>query len=401
MKLNLLIVLFVFTLTNKIVSQNEFNICFLVYDKTYNKENLIQLAENLYNKDKIKFNNLTIYHFNKENKKEIISLSKKSKIEYIERKTDCKFSFCDNLDSYVSLQSKERNKFFFNGPEFLCNTEQLNMEFSKIPSRDNSFISQKIKEEIIINKSLKQNTCLFFCFIDGKLNNQFYVNFESDTIKLNADEEFQIKPKYSNTVSKVSWEPKEKFNVPTDFYPVVKTDKSAQISLTISDSSNCKSFTKNIYLQIKNDCKCGKNLEPLIDIFKENKFKKYKKPEANYRYNYNYDYKLPSTNSGTYVYDLIMYKNCASKFYLSIEDKNGKIVKAPETYFRYDIDERSKNYFHKDFPNYFIFHLTLNDLSEIMDDGENSNKIIIISVDDEGKECSKYVSPRLTFVGCE
>jgi hypothetical protein len=396
MKLNLLIALFVFTLTNKIVSQNEFNICFLVYDKTYNKENLIQLAENLYNKDKIKFNNLTIYHFNKENKKEIISLSKKSKIEYIERKTDCKFSFCDNLDSYFSLQSKERNKFFFNGPEFSCNTEQLNMEFSKIPSRDNSFISQKIKEEIIINKSMKQNTSLFFCFIDGKLNNQFYVNFESDTIKLNADEEFQIKPKYSNSVSKVSWEPKEKFIVPTDFYPVVKTDKSAQISLTISDSSNCNSLTKNIYLQIKNDCKCGKNLESLKDIFKENKFKKYKKSDANF-----YDYKLPSIQSGTYVYELIMYKNCASKFYLSIEDKNGKIVKASETYFRNDVDERSQSYSRKDFQNYFIFRLDLSNYSEIMDDGENSNKIIIISVDDEGKACSKYVSPRLTFIVCE
>ena len=157
---------------------------------------------------------------------------------------------------------------------------------------------------------------------------------------------------------------------------------------------NCHNVSKSITVNVINDCDCNSgSVKPINDVFGKLSIPKYKNDIEIA------DWQIISNQSGGFVFDVLFTPNCANRYKLTIEDKDGNVVR--EDYFSKDqVDKRARAELHEKYPDYLVFRLTLKSLSKLFEGAESYFIINLTSIDESNVSCQPYKSPKLIFTKC-
>jgi hypothetical protein len=264
-----------------------------------------------------------------------------------------------------------------------------------LSSRSESLLLEKIKEEVALNSIDKTNTTIFFYLAnENNLESKPEVTFEKEQIELKSGQSIQLNPTYSKNIKKVIWTPNESISCIDCKLPTINPTKNTVYTVTASDSLNCHTVSKNISINVVNDCDCNSgNMKPINDVFGKLSIPKYKNDIEIA------DWQIISNQSGGFVFDVLFTSNCAQQYKLTIEDKNGSVI-WEDTFTKEQVDKRAQTELHDKYPEYLVFRLTLKPLSKQFEDAENYFKINLFSLDESGTSCQPYKSPKLIFTKC-
>ena len=384
---------FFFLLTINTFSQKNINVILLVND---NKKTLYDL-ENLSNliyldNSNIKLNQFTIYHFSGKNEKNIVWSNNKKSVEYKHIYKNCNSEICDPIKLLISDKKTTISKLFIYDSNLSCDISYSVDAVEKMPNQNESTISRILKEQIALNKKTKDIITLFYYISEEQTSINPTVLFQKDTFELKKGESLQLHPTYSGEVKKIEWKPVDGLSCGDCKDPFISPSKSVSYSIKVTDSLQCKTQTKDVFIEVKNSCNCFSNLKPIRDVFGVIPISKYKTADLA-------DWQISANQSGGKIFDLVTEPNCGSKFKLLIKDDFGKTI-FEDVYDRSDVDFRSLLDYHKKFKDKFVFRMDLNSIYNSLD-YKNKCFIQIYSYDDENNECSPYKSPSINFSKCE
>lgn len=378
-------------------SQKQLNIVFFVNDSKTNSSELNSFSNMVYlNNGDVKLANYTIYHFTSKKERDTTWTNKKKNASYKVIQTDCDFSICSSLNTLVPDKKTQKNKFYNCQNLLQCNFNKWNISnVNTLTSRSESLLLEKIKEEVSLNKIDKTNTTIFFYLgndmaIEGKPE----IKFEKETISVKSGESVQLNPVFSKNIKNVVWTPNENISCLDCKTPTVNPSKNTVYMVSASDSMNCYNVSKNITVNVINDCDCNSgSMKPINDVFGILSIPKYKDDIQIA------DWQIISNQSGGFVFDVLFTSNCANRYKLTIEDKDGNVVW--EDYFNKDqVDKRARAELHEKYPDYLVFRLTLKSLSKLFEGAESFFIINLTSIDESYVSCQPYKSPKLIFTKC-
>ena len=394
MKLLLQTLFFLFTLNS--FSQKQLNIIFFVNDSKTSSTELNSFSNMVYlNNSDVKLANYTIYHFTTNKERDTTWSNNKKNVSYRVIQTDCDFSICSSLNTLVPDKKTQKNKFYNCQNLLKCDFNKWNISnVNTLTSRSESLLLEKIKEEVSLNKIDKTNTTIFFYLgneniIDAKPE----ITFDKEQIDLKSGQTIQLNPSYSKNIKKVVWSPNESINCLDCKFPSIKPSKNAVYTVTASDSLNCHTISKNITINVVSDCDCNSgNMKPINDVFGKISIPKYKN-----------DIQLADwqiiSNLGGFVYDILFTSNCSEQYKLVLKDKADVIV-WEGNFSKAQVDKRGNTELHELYPEYLVFRLNLNRISNLLHNSDNYFEINIYSIDNNGLSCLSYKSPKLIFTKC-
>jgi hypothetical protein len=391
--LNVILILIPFSF----ISQKQINIIFFVNDSKTTSSELYSFSNMVFlnNKD-VKINNFNIYHFTYNKERDTTLTNKKKKVIYKVLPTDCDFSICSSLNTLVPDKKTQKNKFYNCQNSLKCDINKWGISnVNSLSSRSESLLLEKIKEEVALNSIDKTNTTIFFYLTnENNLESKPEVTFEKEQIELKSGQSIQLNPIYSKNIKKVIWTPNESISCIDCKLPSINPTKNIVYTVTASDSLNCHTVSKNISINVVNDCDCNSgNMKPINDVFGKLSIPKYKNDIEIA------DWQIISNQSGGFVFDVLFTSNCAQQYKLTIEDKNGSVI-WEDTFTKEQVDRRARTELHDKYPEYLVFRLTLKSLSKQFEDAENYFKINLFSLDESGVSCQPYKSPKLIFTKC-
>ncbi len=390
--LNVILILIPFSF----ISQKQINIIFFVNDSKTTSTELFSFSNMVFlnNKD-VKINNFNIYHFTSNKERDTTLINKKKKVIYKVLPTDCDFSICSSLNTLVPDKKTQKNKFYNCQNLLKCDINKWGISnVNNLSSRSESLLLEKIKEEVALNSIDKTNTTIFFYLAnENNLESKPEVTFEKEQIELKSGQSIQLNPIYSKNIKKVIWTPNESISCTDCKLPTINPTKNIVYTVTASDSLNCHTVSKNISINVVNDCDCNSgNMKPINDVFGKLSIPKYKS-----------DIQLADwqiiSNLGGFVFDILFTSNCSEKYRMVLTDKDDLIV-WEENYSKAEVDKRGNTELHQLYPDYLVFRLNLNRMSNLLHNSDNYFKINIYNIDNNGLSCLSYKSPKLIFTKC-
>lgn len=344
--------------------------------------------------------NFEIIHFSNSIEIDNSWSRKKNIVQYKPIKTTCEFNICTYLTSILSLMKTSESSLFFTDKSFEC---KLEIKTTQLPNKDESTISERLTVELSRIKSSNSNQNLIFVFSSDKKPKPPTINFSKSILSVREGESIQLRPELDGAIQSYSWSPSTELSCTDCPNPTILAKESRTYTLTIKDSSGCFTVSKSIDINVERSCLCNSELGKIEILFGKLPIRKYEKrnPSALAEW----DWRVISNQSGLYVFDLITNAICAKKFRLLVKGSLGQVI-YDEIYFAEDVDKRSNNPNHKEYPNNFVFRVDLSDyhLIKIIEDVENNPffMIEIIPFDDDDYECEnrKYTSPKIRPTKC-
>ena len=388
-KINLLI--FILFLGLRLNANNLVNVIILVEDNNQKSEDFDRLSKFIYFDNDFKLDKFEIIHLTRYNKSTRSIKYKKKEVTYKSNLIECSNSSISKIGSIVDLNKTEVSKFYF------CEENPYNIDFKKygvetflLNDKQYSTISDKINEEL---KKNKKELTLFFYLPSKKSTESESIIFDNDSLKIEEGTTFKLKPKFSKGLTSFQWTPQNQLDCSNCPNPNFNAKNSITYIVAGKDSLGCEIKSKPLNIIVESNCKDGTGcIELLLDQVNSSKFH-----FVNEAGDEVYDWQVKSNSSGSYQFDVVTSSNCASKYKVQIEDLKGNIVWEKE-YLKEDVDKRSKNNYHQEYPQYNVFRLTLTRIENFII--RNPVKIKIFSFDEKGNKYEVCTSKRIKFTPC-
>jgi hypothetical protein len=305
-------------------------------------------------------------------------------VEKVNIKNDCNFDYCEKLKNTIENDFASVI-YFFSKRNITCIQDNEKIEESSINSSfKNDFITDKINEKLLNFKKSKKSVSIYFSFITDEYNDQKpNVSFQNDTLYLKEGDIINLNPDYASKPKEVIWKPSEGLSCVNCESPALKAKANINYTVKYIDQAGCPSSEVKINVLVKSICDSLKKLE-----IKLSKFRK--------AYEQDFEYEiLPISSEGGFRYDIPVTRNCASTFKLSIKDIYGKVVYEIEK-DRDEILNNADKLYGED-SDLFLFRINLKDYYMKIKEGA---VILIESYDENGRKFKNYVSPQVSFSGC-
>ena len=332
------------------------------------------------------FKNVNIRHMNinrELSSREELTINEKT-IEKVNIKKGCDFDYCEKLKNTIENDFSSVI-YFYSKRMIACIQNNEKIEESSVNfSFKNEFVTEKINEQVLNFKKTKKSVSLYFNYITDEYNElKPSVSFKSDTLILKAGDNVNLTPNFSSNPKEVIWQPTEGLSCINCESPTLKAKNNIQYLVKYIDQAGCPSGEAKINIVVKSICDSLKKLE-----IKLSKFKKV--------YGQDFEYEiLPISSEGGFRYDIPVTRNCASKFKLSVKNIYGKVVYEIEK-DREEILNNADKLFGED-SDLFLFRINLKDYYKEVKEGA---VIFIESYDENGIKFKSYVSPQVSFSGC-
>lgn len=385
---SLLIVL----LNNAFLSANEnIKVFIIVADNQQKNEDFDKMSKVIYFDNEYKVDNFEIIHMSKINRTTRNIASKKKTVVYKSSLIDCNDNVCDKLNGLVDYNKTESTKFFFcEENPFNCNFNKFGVETILLNDKQYFTISDKINEEI---KKNKKDLTLFFYIPTIKKSTIENIYFDADTLKVEEGTSIKLKPKISKGITSFNWVPSTNLDCNNCSSPSLTVKTNSSYKLIGKDSLGCEIISKPLTIIVENTCKYGYSCVDFV-------FDKVSTPKYHFENESGdelYDWQIKSNSSGGYQFDVITTTNCATKYKVIIEDLKGNQIWEKE-YLKEDVDKRSLNNYHEEYPDYNVFRFSLNRIESFII--KNPARIKILSYDEKGNKYGTCTSKRIKFTPC-
>ena len=389
---NSLFTLLIILLNNSFFKANEnIKVFIIVADNQQKSEDFDKMAEKIYFDNEYKVDKFEIIHMSKMNKTTRNITHKKKSVAYKSSLIECNDNICDKLNGLVDYNKTESTKFFFcEENPFNCNFNKFGVETILLNEKQYFTISDKIVEEI---KKNKKDLTLFFYIPSKKQTTLENIYFETDTLKVEEGSSIKIKPKFTKGITSFNWVPSTNLDCNNCSSPTLVAQSNSTYKIIAKDSLGCEIISKPLTIIVENSCKYGYGC---IDFV----FDKVYTPKYHFENESGdeiYDWQIKSNSSGGYQFDVITTTNCATKYKVIIEDLKGNQIWEKE-YLKEDVDKRSKNNYHEEYPEYNVFRFSLNRIESFI--LKNPIRIKILSYDEKGNKYGTCTSKRIKFTPC-
>jgi hypothetical protein len=382
----------IFLFNTFLSSANEgVKVILLIEDNDQKQEEFDKLSKIIYFDNTYKLDKFEIIHLSRTNKTTRSIFHKKKEAIYKSSLMECSTNSISKIGSIVDLNKTEISKFYF------CEENPLKIDFIKygvetilLNDKQYSTISEIIADEIKKNK--KDLTLFFYLPSKKKVDNEF-VNFENDSLKIEEGSTVKLKTIYSKGIISFQWIPNNQLDCSTCPNPIFTAKNSMSYIVIGKDSLGCEIKSKPLNIIVDRNCKDGFGcIELIFDRVVSKKFR-----FVNDYGDELYDWQVISNGSGSYQFDVITSTNCADRYKIQIEDLKGNIIWEKD-YLREDVDIRSKNKYHQEYPQYYVFRLLLTKIESYII--RNPVKIKILSFDEKGNKYEFCASKRIKFTSC-
>ena len=372
---HLLLLFFISSLHLQSNASEKIKVFILVGDNNQKNEDFDNISKYIYFDKDYKVDDFEIIHLTKSNKITRSISSKKKIVTYKSNLLECSERMCDKLNGIVDLNKTEITKFFFcEENPFNCNFTKYGVETMLLNDKQYFTISDKINEEI---KKNKKELTLFFFIPSKRVLDSESITFDSDSLKVEEGTTIKLKPKYSKGIVNFEWKPSTNLDCSSCDFPNLTAKTSSSYQVKGKDSLGCEVISKPIKISVQNNCKLGHGCVN----FDFDQISSPKYHFVNENGDENYDWQIKSNSSGGYQFDVITTSNCATRYRVIIEDLQGNSIWEKE-YLKEDVDKRSKNNYHEEYPDHNVYRLSLNKIESFIN--KNTCRLKIISYDEKG-----------------